>query len=431
MITLLLALALASPTPRYMTRECSRVPGGRSDRGMPCDTVSYADFELAPTTGAGMTAECACADVTGASGQTVTWARSSSAYCTKEGLATTGLTTTSLVLCSTNQPRVEATGNGAKGLRREAAATNLYLRSEELNTAPNVAFTSGSSITVTANAGTAPNNTATADRIAFGAVTSGKSAQLYQDIAITSGVTYTFTLHVQSESGGLTQYQWVYDSVADVALSTCNYTTSTITRCQLTFTAVRTATARYHFGNNKVGLVGTGDTAASTVLAWGFQVEVGPAPTSYIATTSGTATRNADTVTATLSPSIAAATGSFSAKVWIEGAISNSGILGLHNNTAGTFDTIAHNNATTVDLYVGGVAKTSTVPIPDAGVFFSTSGFWGASTSLTVNGATVTGTAAAAGATLDRLTVGSYVGGNVMSGIFSEICADDDATRCQ
>ena len=259
----------------------------------------YAFFEMAPASGAGMGAACACAAITGANGEAITWARASSGYCTKEGLSATGLTTTSMVSCGNNLPRVESNGSSL-GVLVEAARTNTALRSEEWNVAPWGTVATGGSISVTADQATTPWNAATADQIAFSAVSAGISSQIFQDIAIANGSTYQFTLYVRSSTGGLTQYMWIFDGTTDRGLATCTYVTATWTRCSTSFTSTVNGTGRFHFGNNRIGLVGSSDTVASTVFVTGAQVEVGQYATSYIATAGASATRALETAVVTL-----------------------------------------------------------------------------------------------------------------------------------
>lgn len=92
----------------------------------PSTSGSLAFFEFAPANGAGMGTACACAAITGAKGEAMTFTRASSAWCTREDY--------SLVECSTNQPRV-MTGRGSGeplGLFvEELAATNSILHNRD------------------------------------------------------------------------------------------------------------------------------------------------------------------------------------------------------------------------------------------------------------------------------------------------------------
>lgn len=388
----------------------------------------YAFFELAPASGAGMGAACACAAVTGAAGEAVTWARASSGYCTKEGLATTGLTTTSMVSCGNNLPRVESNGSSL-GVLVEAARTNVALRSEEWNSAPwGTVAAGGGTIGVTANQATTPWNAATADQIAFSAVTAGVSSQIYQDIAIANGSTYQFTLYVRGSTGGLTQYMWIFDGTTDRGLATCTYVTATWTRCSTSFTSTVNGTGRFHFGNNRIGLVGSSDTVASTVFVTGAQVEVGPYATSYIATGAASATRALETAVVTLA-SVTTNTVSFAASVYPEattaGAMTsfatvlmlgtNVGILSYPSGSPRTFA-----SAATSTTFIAGLQR-----------------FYGYDDNALVGVGYGSNTnTAAAGAPATRWSTSLYVGrdngGSLQpDAILSAVCVDPSPTRCR
>ena len=122
-------------------RMCS--PRSRNPRFATCGTSIVREVvEFAPNDGAGMGTECACAAVTLASGTAVTFTRGSSGTCVNS--SGTGFT------CGNNLPVVESR-NGVLGLRIENAATNVLLRSAQLD---NAAWTA--TATVTADQYTGP-----------------------------------------------------------------------------------------------------------------------------------------------------------------------------------------------------------------------------------------------------------------------------------
>lgn len=393
----------------------------------------YASFEFAPASGQGITSPCACAAVTGADGQAVTDTRAESGYCTLTGLATTLLVPGSMVLCGPNIPRIETDAAGYIGALKEALSHNYLLRSEQFDDpAWTLQGVNATAPIVTANLALAPNNTLTADRIVFPPVVIAVQgvSQVWQDIAIVNGTTYTFTIYVQAVSGGLIQYLWIYDGASNVGLAACNFVASTITRCQTTFTSTQTGTGRFHFGNNRFGLSGSTDTVATTVYAWGTVAEDSSAPTSYMPTSGSAVQRSADVITGFLPTGIALGQGSFSAQVQAQTVVAHSGYLGLNNAAAGTADTFMHVDAG-VDLYVANVSRTATVALPAALATFHVKASWGGATALTVNGNAIAGGAAAAGASLDRITIGSYIGSNSASGIYSRVCASTSSLVCQ
>ena len=99
---LLILIASSALGQGRFDRFNQRTDQGRSTRGFQQSSLAF--FEFAPTSGAGMGTACACTTPTGAKGEAMTFARASSAWCTRDDY--------SLVECSTNQPRV-MTGRGA------------------------------------------------------------------------------------------------------------------------------------------------------------------------------------------------------------------------------------------------------------------------------------------------------------------------------
>jgi lysophospholipase L1-like esterase len=85
-------------------------------------------FEFAPASGAGMGAECACAAVTGAKGEPLTFARTSVGYCTRSNYT--------LVQCAAGQPRIMPGRPGAPlGILVEQDGANLVLQNSDLSQA--------------------------------------------------------------------------------------------------------------------------------------------------------------------------------------------------------------------------------------------------------------------------------------------------------
>ncbi len=171
----------------------------------------------------------------------------------------------------------------------EKQSTNLVLQSEDFT------FTSGiwlsatgggtASVSVTANYGISPDGTQNADRIQLNKGNTGYS-EIYQLFSTTIGSTYTQTLWLKSLSG----------------TPKINFGYTGSTRGTITLT---TEWKRYEFtyvsGGNPNGVALTlfdgfdPSTAQSIdVLAWGAQAEASSYPTSYIPTTSASATRIAD-----------------------------------------------------------------------------------------------------------------------------------------
>lgn len=232
----------------------------------------------------------------GSFGQALTFTRA-----TTKTVETSGANATIATL-SSGQP-----GVGIKGLSVEAAATNLCLRSSEFDSATWGKSHNGAALpVVTANAVVAPDGTTTADQIAYPAVSgAGNYAEVYQQIAMTA-VAYVSSVWLKTASGTATLYLSSTTDGVTWKRTTCNVT-ATWQRFELTGTY--TATNWFHMLSIDRRDASQADQIAQTVLAWGFQVELGSAASSYIATAGTQATRNADAVTIASSGSWPVASG--------------------------------------------------------------------------------------------------------------------------
>jgi hypothetical protein len=145
--------------------------------------------------------------------------------------------------------------------------------------------------TITANYGISPDGTQNADRF------QGSSAARqgnYQTIVVSNGVTYTLSMYVKSLSG--TQKIRIgadYGCSLPQGAETFTFG-ETWTRITTTFTSGGVAFWNVYFDNTESGMACTGTTLPIDCLIWGFQCEASSYPTSYIPTTSASATRVAD-----------------------------------------------------------------------------------------------------------------------------------------
>lgn len=206
---------------------------------------------------------------------------------------------------STNTPRLDYNPAtlAPRGLLVEEQRTNLFLRSAEFQTTSWTKVIS----TVTADQAVSPSGATDADAFIPNA-TSGLP-YIFQNPAVTSGNTYSFSIYVKPAGfswffldafDGANHRTWFNVSTGTIGTVEAG-NTSTITpvgngwyRCTLTRVAgsnsVIYALAAVT-GNNNLSITGNG---VSGYYLWGAQLELGSFPTSYIPTTTATVTRSAD-----------------------------------------------------------------------------------------------------------------------------------------
>lgn len=214
---------------------------------------------------------------------------------------------------------------GTNGLLVENASTNINIRSQELSNAT----WSKLNCSVTADAIAAPDGTTTADLI-VGSTSAALHATYNSAGAAIATVSQAYTMSFYAKAGGYSYLAIQIDGLSGhiggvvvYGLSGAGTTTigSGITSASITSIAngwyycTVTATAT---GTNCGPIFGPRSSAGSTfdsgaqdgtsgIYVWGVQVEQGTAATSYIPTTTASATRAADVIT-------------FSDLTWFDGA---------------------------------------------------------------------------------------------------------------
>lgn len=198
-----------------------------------------------------------------------------------------------------------------KGLLIEESRTNIGLQSEAFETTTWDAGGLGvRNLTVTTNNTTSPSGSTTADKLTVGATTT-----VYQVVqntpTLTSGTVYSVSCYLKPDqvtriaiySGNTTTYpaSVIFDLTGSGSIVLTNAGTGSIQRlsngwyrCMIVGTAGASASTTIRISP----VSGTSTTyvgnSIDSFYAWGYQLEVGSFPTSYIPTTTASVVRSAD-----------------------------------------------------------------------------------------------------------------------------------------
>jgi len=424
--------------PGRFWRFAQRTDQGRSTRGF--DSTGLSFFEFAPASGAGMGAPCACAAVTGAKGEALTFSRASTATCSKGVENGQGINNGDLVTCAINQARIEPGGDGTGGLGLlvESSRTNSALRSQQFDDLSwSTAATGVSAVVVTADQAVAPDGTTTADKLDFAATTAGQDCAIHQAVAACNGVSCAHSVYVKGVSGSGTIDMCAGN--ATYVCTACAYTTTSWTRCSA---VTNSATAVFYAGNATSINGGTARPLQSVYL-WGGQAEAGAYPTSYIPTVGAGVTRVLD------SASFAVATGTLISSLAATGvnpalaAANFPRYLVVRQTPANYLDLYARGAvpSVAVDALISAVANSPFTSPPTlttgqgrAAWYSINSTHWGRCFNGACNGGdVVTATSLiTAGAADTTLWIGSYYNNTLqMDGVVKRVCLDPDPSRCR
>lgn len=171
------------------------------------------------------------------------------------------------------------------GLLIEEARTNIALQSANIST---WTVFGASSPTVTANNVVSPDGTTTGTRMVIPAVSAGASGLVYYAVAL-SAATYTFSVWLRGNAGG--EQTYLGGSTGGTTFVSSPRLTLTTAWQRYAFTFTGTAAAWVVDIGTDLRDVAQTATSASTIYAWGAQIELATFATSYIPTTTVAVTR--------------------------------------------------------------------------------------------------------------------------------------------
>lgn len=352
-----------------------------------------------------------------------------------KGGTLTGIANGDLVVLSSNKPRVMygGDGTGTLGVLKEGANTNTTHFSQAFDNAYWTMIGSGvAAPTVTADAATAPDGTATADRVQMAATTTGQLAIAYSTAGCAQG-NVSMSCFVRGVSGSGTTDIGVVTDASTYSTTACAFVSTSWTRCTLDNIAVATDGSLF-FGNSTNVNGGTA-RAASDVYLWGCQCEAGDRTTSYIPTTSANVTRATESLTAAIAwPS--SATASMSAQV----------VTPSHIDTLDTAFMLRLNSTNYFLDYTSSGPNKADIDIASSVTTQSTVGSWAAGAlnwvGLKYDGtkqySCLGGTCASANQTLTlpsgsmtlRIGEDSSGGGDQPAAVIKNLCLDISSTVC-
>ena len=310
-------------------------------------------------------------------------------------------------IVANNIPRLDYSNGTCPSLLVEPQRTNLATYSSSFDNAVWTAQT----ISVTANATTAPDGTLTADTI----TPSGSVAfdnRVYETQSVTSGAVYTLSVWAKSSASNAKLTLALWNHGGQVFNITDQWE-----RYSIAVTALSTEGNFNIYAGDVTPTTGAVNSS-NVVTIWGAQLELGSYATSYIPTTSASVTRNADVISKTgISSLIGQTEGTifWDINVDILSASGHEDILNIDNGAFGNTIYLAKlSNATFgAEVYNAGSAQCSftNIPIPAVGRYKLALAYKTNDFSFYVNGVLVGSDTSGSVGAMSRIQLGQTVFG--------------------
>jgi len=311
-----------------------------------------------------------------------------------------------------NVPRIDYFG-GQASLLVEPIAQNLLLQSQDFSTtwAP---LTGGTGVNpvITTNAVISPDGTQNAERVVLNRGAENDlddQSTLQQNITIATSGAYIFSVYAKASTAGDVGKQ-VFIRIGFAGTLTPITLTANWVRYSRAESSVTSGSQTVQIGNR--GTVTAGNSVS--VDLWGAQAESGSVATSYIPTTTGSVTRNADVISLT---GVAGLIGQTEGTIYMEVDIRNLAIItylirideGASANVLSLRKLDTNQIRTTITAPTTGGTLNISSAVFTAGIVKIAFAYKSGEIALSVNGATAltaNGTFSF-GASLNRITLGS------------------------
>ena len=272
---------------------------------------------------------------------------------------------------------------GCPALLVEPAATNLFSGSNNLSNTAYWTRPAGANLTGSVSGITSPDGTQNAT-LFQAAGTSANNSRIRQTWSRTTTGSHAMSVFVRGVAG-VAASGFLYNGVGGSELNFAITSGGVVSLTSMTGGAAAVTSGIVNFGNGwyRITSVGTDAITGTTqseifcqpsgtgsMYIFGAQMEAGSVATSYIPTTSGSVTRNADVIN--LSGSVSGCIGQTEGTLYAEGVISN------YADAAASFVTLSDNTITNrVEIRKGS---------PNQIIFERNSGTQSTSTSITLTG---------------------------------------------